>query len=121
MIRNMLIGQSGGPTVAINASLSGAIKRGMSSDQIGAVYGTKAGIEGILNDNIIPLEPYLTSEMDFSLLEHTPAMALGSCRYKLPDLSQDREVYEKVLSIFSIWIMKVVFIRRIIVLIQCIH
>jgi 6-phosphofructokinase len=100
MIRNMLIGQSGGPTVAINASLSGAIKRGMSSDQIGAVYGTKAGIEGILNDNIIPLEPYLTSEMDFSLLEHTPAMALGSCRYKLPDLSQDREVYEKVLSIF---------------------
>lgn len=101
MMRNMLIGQSGGPTAAINASLSGAIKRAMAAEEIGKIYGTKAGIEGVLQDKIIPLEQYLQTPEDFDLLENTPAMALGSCRYKLPVLPEGREVYEKVLSIFE--------------------
>lgn len=101
MGKNMLIGQSGGPTVAINASLSGAIKRAMAAKEIDRIYGTKAGIEGILQDNIIALEPHLKTGMDFELLEHTPAMALGSCRYKLPEYEEKPEIYEKVEQIFE--------------------
>lgn len=101
MGNNMLIGQSGGPTAAINASLSGAIRAAMSCGKIGHIYGTKSGIEGVLKNNIIELAPYLKSEMDFRLLEHTPAMALGSCRFKLPDWKQDDSLYVQIAKTFD--------------------
>lgn len=84
MRRNMLIGQSGGPTVAINASLSGAVKRAMKHTEIGEIYGAVNGLEGMLQRKIIDLNKCLHSTEDFRRLEITPAMALGSCRYKLP-------------------------------------
>lgn len=98
MENNMLIGQSGGPTVAINASLAGAIKRAMKSPQIGEIYGTLNGLEGVLGQRIIDLRKDLRSVEDFQRLQATPAMALGSCRFKLPE--QPDETYEKILETF---------------------
>ena len=79
-MKNLIVGQSGGPSVAINATLAGVISAAQKSEKIGKVYGAKNGIEGILNDTVIDL----TEFSDFEKLKVTPAMALGSCRYKLP-------------------------------------
>lgn len=95
--RNMIIAQSGGPSPAINASLAGAVARGMGSDQIGTVYGALHGLQGLLERRIISLSQQMKTAKDFELLVHTPAMALGSCRYKLP---HDETIYRTVLNIF---------------------
>ena len=48
--KNILVGQSGGPTAVINASLYGIIKEAAAhSEQIGSVYGMINGIEGFLS------------------------------------------------------------------------
>jgi 6-phosphofructokinase 1 len=99
MLKNMLIGQSGGPTAAINASLAGAIKEAMTSTQIGEIYGACNGLEGALKGNIINLRKMLNSEFDFQLLKATPAMALGSCRFKLHDKPDD--TYRQALDMFK--------------------
>lgn len=101
MPKNMLIGQSGGPTVAINASLAGAIWEAMRSSQIGKIYGVRNGVQGILNKTIIDLKQSIKTQDDLELLKQTPAMALGSCRFMLPD--QPSEFYEKIRDIFREW------------------
>ncbi len=96
MKRNLIVGQSGGPSVAINATLAGVIAASQQNSDIGKVYGSKNGIEGILNDNVIDL----TNFSDFEKLKVTPAMALGSCRCKLPaDLNDD--FYKKIDETFK--------------------
>lgn len=97
MIRNMIIAQSGGPSPAINASLSGAVARAMASDEIGIVYGALHGLEGLLKRQIISLSDQIKTAKDFELLTHTPAMALGSCRFRLP--RDPNETYHEVLKI----------------------
>lgn len=82
MNKNILIGLSGGPSVAINASLAGIIYEGFKCKKFPKIYGAKNGIEGVLHEHIIDLEPY-SDERSLSLLIQTPAMALGSCRHKL--------------------------------------
>ena len=85
MKKNILVGQSGGPTAVINASLYGVIQEGLSHpDEIGAVYGMINGIEGFLSGHTINLSAELSKE-DLELLRLTPAAYLGSCRYKLPE------------------------------------
>ena len=95
---NMLIGQSGGPTAAINASLSGAIKRAMKHQEIDKIYGARYGLEGVLAESFVDLREHFRSTADFYRLETTPAMALGSCRYKLPPYPNP--VYDQILDIF---------------------
>ena len=51
--RNCMVAQSGGPTVAINASLAGVISGVTKSGQYDTVYGSINGILGILHDNIM--------------------------------------------------------------------
>lgn len=97
-MKNMIIGQSGGPSPAINASLAGAVQFAMSSGQIGHVYGMLNGLEGLLEHKIISLSDQIQTALDFELLVHTPAMALGSCRFRLP--KEDNELYGQVLKIF---------------------
>lgn len=89
-MKNIIVGQSGGPTAVINASLYGVIKEALShNDQIGHVYGMVNGIEGFLNGTYMDLGQDLSAE-DLELLKLTPAAYLGSCRYKLPeDLTSD--------------------------------
>lgn len=93
---NIVVGQSGGPTVAINASLLGVYKQAMKSDAVDTVFGTVNGIEGIINDHLVNLNEQLNTNANMELLKVTPSTALGSCRYKLPDVSKDPEVFEKI-------------------------
>lgn len=96
---NIIVGQSGGPTAAINASLSGVIRQAMRSEEIGEVYGMLNGVEGLLQRRIINLRNSMKDAESFARLAATPAMALGSCRYKLP--AAPNPAYEEILKIFK--------------------
>ncbi len=80
---NMLIGQSGGPTVVINQSLVGAILQAKQMKDIGAIYGTLHGMKGILEENFINLRKESRAELE--KIANTPASALGSARKKPTD------------------------------------
>ncbi len=97
-MKNMLIAQSGGPTAAINASLSGAVKRAMKHPEIGEIYGARNGLEGLLEERFVDFRALLREEADFERLKRTPAMLLGSCRLRLSP--EPDETYEKILGIF---------------------
>lgn len=92
---NVIVGQSGGPTVAINSSLAGVYR---TAKDRGAkkVYGMLYGIQGLLQERYIDLSDYIKTELDAELLKRTPAAFLGSCRYKLPGIHEDQSVYEKI-------------------------
>lgn len=94
--KNIMIAQSGGPSSAINASLAGVISAGMKSPHIQQIYGAANGIDGVLNNRIIDIQAQIRCEEDLALLKLTPAMALGSCRIKLPDYHQDSSLYETI-------------------------
>ncbi len=93
--RNVIVGQSGGPTAAINSSLAGvyrtAIERGYNR-----VYGMIHGIQGFMEGRYIDLSEHITNGLDEELLKRTPAAYLGSCRYKLPEIHEDRTIYETI-------------------------
>jgi 6-phosphofructokinase 1 len=80
---NMLIGQSGGPTVVINQSLVGAILQAKQSKEIGGIYGALHGMKGILEESFIDLRK--ESPRTLQLVAGTPASALGSARKKPTD------------------------------------
>jgi 6-phosphofructokinase 1 len=80
-----MVGQSGGPTAVINASLAGIYRKG--KERGCKVFGTLNGIEGLLEDTVKPLE---FSDRDVELLIKTPSAALGSCRFKLLDSSEEK-------------------------------
>ncbi len=85
MKNNILVGQSGGPTAVINASLYGVITAAKKcNEQVGCVYGMVNGVEGFLKDQYLDLSQELDEEQ-LELLRVTPAAYLGSCRYKLPE------------------------------------
>ena len=98
--RNVIVGQSGGPTAAINSSLAGvyrtAIDRGYQK-----VYGMIHGVQGLLEGRYIDLSDHIKTGLDAELLKRTPAAYLGSCRYKLPEIHDDRETYEKIFKILD--------------------
>ena len=104
LIGNAVVGQSGGPTAAINATLAGVI-RGVKEDvacgAIKTLYGMKNGVQGLLEERLVDLTAFFDSEEKIDMLEHTPAAALGSCRKKLPKLGEDDAVFEKLLAIFK--------------------
>ena len=100
---NAVVGQSGGPTAAINATLSGVI-RGVQENRhggrIGKLYGMRNGVEGLLEERLIDLCACFDTEEKRKALEHTPAAALGSCRKKLPKLGENDATYEQMISVF---------------------
>ena len=95
---NIAVAQSGGPTCAINASLVGVFKQAVKTPQIDAVFGSLNGIEGIINDQLIDLKLVIKTNEDMELLRQTPSTVLGSCRYKLPDVEEGGETYERILN-----------------------
>jgi len=101
---NAVAGQSGGPTAAINATLAGVIRGAVRSGRIDKIYGMHNGIEGLLNENIAEL-----NNIELSLLENTPAAALGSCRLKLPAPEEGEETYKKIFSILEEYNIKYFF------------
>ena len=84
MKKNAIVGQSGGPTAVINASLYGVIREGINQEAIDHVYGMINGIEGYMSGTCMDLTADLTSD-ELEILKLTPAAYLGSCRYKLPE------------------------------------
>ena len=97
---NVIVGQSGGPTAAINSSLAGVYR---TAKDRGAkkVYGMLHGIQGLMEEKYIDLSEHITNDLDAELLKRTPAAYLGSCRYKLPEIHENREVYEKIFEILD--------------------
>lgn len=100
MKRNVIVGQSGGPTAAINSSLAG-VYRTAKDRGANKVYGMLHGIQGLLQERYLDLSEYITTELDAELLKRTPAAFLGSCRFKLPEIHEDKGVYEKIFSILD--------------------
>ena len=98
---NAIVGQSGGPTSAINATLAGVIKGAADSDAINRLYGAFNGIEGLLEGRYCDITSIAGSERDLNLLKHTPAAALGSCRLKLPEPEKGSEVFERLFSVLD--------------------
>lgn len=98
--RNIIVGQSGGPTSVINSSLAGvyknAIERGFDK-----VYGMLHGIQGLLDEQYVDLSTQIHTELDIELLKRTPSAFLGSCRFKLPEIHEDKAIYEKIFSILN--------------------
>ena len=104
-IHTILVGQSGGPTTAINASLAGIIRA--AHVQGLRVLGMRNGIQGFLEGNVVDLTEVLEhtasepeaskqtsenpGEKNLQLLRKTPSSWLGSCRFKLPELTNNSE------------------------------
>ena len=99
--RNCIIGQSGGPTAAINASLAGVIYGAKCSNEYENVYGMIHGIMGLLENRYIDLLKEFDSDEKINALKQTPAMYLGSCRFKLPTYKEDLDVYVKIFDILT--------------------
>ena len=98
--KNLIVGQSGGPTAVINSSLYGVVSEGRRhKDEIAHVYGMVNGIEGFLNDTILDFDEALPGDQ-LEYLKNTPGAYLGSCRYKLPE-SLENPVYPALFKKFE--------------------
>ena len=110
---NIAAAQSGGPTAAINASLAGVFRRAAQCPEIGRIYGSINGIEGMINGDLVPLDSILTSDYDVELMKKTPSTVLGSCRYKLaeydPKDSKTEAEYMKIIETFKEYDIKAFF------------
>ena len=98
--RNVIVGQSGGPTSVINSSLAGvyknAIERGFDK-----VYGMLHGVQGLLDEQYVDMSTQIHSDLDIELLKRTPSAFLGSCRYKLPEIHENMEIYDRIFEILD--------------------
>ena len=99
--RNCIIGQSGGPTIAINASLAGIIHKAKHSEEYENVYGMINGIKGLLEGRYMDLLEEFDTGEKINALKQTPAMYLGSCRFKLPTHIDNQETYVKLFKILT--------------------
>jgi len=89
------VGQSGGPTAVINASVAGIIAEALNHECVEEIYGALNGVLGILQEDLIDLAA--ESQQQIRALKHTPGAALGTCRYKLKKQSD----FERVLEVFK--------------------
>ena len=98
--RNIIVGQSGGPTSVINSSLAGVYKTAKERG-FHKVYGMLHGIQGFLDEQYVDLSTQIHSDMDIELLKRTPSAFLGSCRFKLPDIHENPDIYDKIFNILD--------------------
>ena len=96
-MKNVIVGQSGGPTAVINSSLLGVFKtaKDRGADK---VYGMVHGIKGLLDKDIVDMSTQIKNDLDMDLLKRTPSSFLGSCRYKLPPVEGNEAVYERIFA-----------------------
>lgn len=99
--KNCIVAQSGGPTVAINASLAGVVAGILESNKFDNCYGSLNGITGIWNNSFINLTEKATEEGFVERLKLSPAMYLGSCRHKLPNMDADSDIYKTIFARFD--------------------
>lgn len=98
--RNIIVGQSGGPTAVINSSLAGVYKTAKERG-FDKVYGMLHGVQGFMDEKYVDLSTQIHNDIDIELLKRTPSAFLGSCRYKLPEIHEKPEVYEKLFQIMD--------------------
>ena len=97
--KNLIVGQSGGPTAVINSSLYGVVSEGLRHpEQIQHIYGMVNGIEGFLAGTVLDFATALPGS-SLEKLKTTPGAYLGSCRYKLPESLED-QVYPRLFQKF---------------------
>ncbi len=98
--KNIVVGQSGGPTAVINSSLAGVVAaaRDLGYDK---VYGMHHGIQGFLNEDLVDISEYVKDKNDIELLKRTPSAFLGSCRFKLPKIEGNEAIYDKIFEIME--------------------
>ncbi|WP_416386844.1 6-phosphofructokinase [Butyribacter intestini] len=126
MRKRVLVAQSGGPTVAINASLAGVIAGVVRSGEYERIIGAANGILGVLNERFTDLSIFENDvkagndsisdivisgnddvqkawcpKSKLDRLAVTPSMYLGSCRFKLPFYEEDSQLYEKIFAILD--------------------
>lgn len=126
MRKRVLVAQSGGPTVAINASLAGVIAGVVRSGEYERIIGAANGILGVLNERFTDLSIFENDvkagndsisdivisgnddvqkawcpKSQLDRLAVTPSMYLGSCRFKLPFYEEDSQLYEKIFAILD--------------------
>lgn len=97
---NVIVGQSGGPTAVINSSLAGVFKTAKERG-FDKVYGMRNGIQGFLDEQYIDLSDHIKNELDLELLKRTPSAFLGTCRYKLPEIHEDKAIYERIFELLD--------------------
>ena len=95
LVGNVLVGQSGGPTSVINASVAGIVAEALNHGCIEEIYGALNGVLGLLQEELIDLAA--ESQQQIRALRHTPGAALGTCRYKL----KKQQDFEQVLEVFK--------------------
>ncbi|MDR1764506.1 MAG: 6-phosphofructokinase [Lachnospiraceae bacterium] len=100
MKRNVIVGQSGGPTAVINSSLAGVYKTAKDRG-FNKIYGMLHGIQGFLDEQYIDLSKQIKNDLDIELLKRTPSAFLGTCRFKLPDIHENKEIYERIFQILN--------------------
>jgi 6-phosphofructokinase 1 len=93
-----VVAQSGGPTTVINASACGVIQEALKQNAIADLFGANNGILGIVHEDLFDLRAEFADTI--AGLRHTPSAAIGSCRYKLGNLTADRDKYERILDVF---------------------
>ena len=82
---SLLIGQSGGPTAVINATIQGVLQEGLRHESITHLYGAIHGIDGIINERFVEI----TKETNLDHWDKTPGAILGSVRLRLKDYPED--------------------------------
>lgn len=101
MKKNIIVGQSGGPTAVINGSLYGVVAEGVKqTESVGQVLGMINGIEGFLQGRYMDIGA-LDATNELELVKTTPGAYLGSCRYKLPEDLADPvypELFRKLIN-----------------------
>lgn len=91
-MKNAVYLQSGGPTAVINSSFLGVIEQYQKEDQIDVLYGSKFGLQGLIEDNLIKIE----KDKDYQALKKIPGAILGSARLRLK--GDDDPHYQKILE-----------------------
>src|SRR5436189_4365004 len=99
---NLLVAQSGGPTAVVNASVAGVIQQaGRHPEAIEQTYGSLNGILGILNEELIDIQEEKSSTVEG--LKHTPAAALGTCRYKIDFKKKPERAAQDMNRLFEVF------------------
>ena len=99
MKKNAFYAQSGGVTSVINASASAVILEVRKSQKIGKVFAAKNGILGALKEELIDTSK--ESKKFIESLQFRPGGVFGSCRYKLKDIDENKEEYERLIEVFK--------------------
>lgn len=101
LVGNLLVGQSGGPTAVINASVAGVLQEAGKHECIEEIYGGLNGIFGILNEELIDINEEKAKTIEG--LKYTPAAALGTCRYKIDFKKKPEKAAQDMDRLFEVF------------------